>query len=191
MHTSLLLNALRERANDPQRRTDHIANRPLELGQPATPELLKATEQKLGFPLHVRHAQLLVDIGNGGFGPGDGLVGTKGGAPDAHGRHLLDLRRKLRLNSKTPQPSPVVPLCDWGSGIWSCLDAKTGEVLTLDESGLKRAGLAFDEWLWIWSQGGSLWDRIVIVEERSMMNPFTKRPQIFKFVTGTRGAPYV
>jgi len=87
-------------------------------------------------------------------------------------------------------PRPVLPVCDWGSGMWACLESRTGEVLTLDESGLKRPGFGFEDWLWSWSQGDNLWERIVIVEERSGINPFTKQPMIFKTVSGARGAPY-
>lgn len=176
---------------DQSRRTDYASSRPLALGTKATASQLEDTERVLGFSLHDLHKRVLVEVGNGGFGPGDGIIGIAGGVPDACGRHLLALRDQIWLDADTPLPRPVVPVCDWGDGIWSCLDSAAGQVLTLDEAGLKYTGQSLDEWLWAWSEGESLWDRTVVLEERELLDPFTKQARVVKVVTGTRGVPYI
>lgn len=45
---------------------------------PAAAEVVSAAEAELGFELHPLHRALLLEIGNGGLGPGaDGLFGVR------------------------------------------------------------------------------------------------------------------
>jgi hypothetical protein len=44
------------------------------------------------YPLHER---LFKEVGNGGFGPGDGLIGIPGGSLDVEERSIIELRRRL------------------------------------------------------------------------------------------------
>ncbi|GHO49652.1 SMI1/KNR4 family protein [Ktedonospora formicarum] len=46
---------------------------------PATEEQVQETERQLGFPLPPLLRLLYTEIANGGFGPGEGIVGTPGG----------------------------------------------------------------------------------------------------------------
>lgn len=54
---------------------------------PATEEQVQATEARLGFPLPSVFRCLLQHLANGGFGPGTGLPGVKGGYPGAYQQH--------------------------------------------------------------------------------------------------------
>jgi len=62
---------------------------------PASAEQVQATEQALGFPLPPLLRACYLQVSNGGFGPGDGVMGVIGGFEDNRG-NLLDayLERK-------------------------------------------------------------------------------------------------
>jgi hypothetical protein len=87
-------------------------------------------------------------------------------------------------------PRYVVPLCDWGDAIWSCIQSQTGQVLVLDESGLKDTGDIFPDWIWRWAKGESLWERTVTFKEHTGIDPFTRQPRTSVLVAGTKGTPY-
>ncbi|MEO7590567.1 MAG: SMI1/KNR4 family protein [Byssovorax sp.] len=191
MDNEQLVTAVRKRAEDRSKRTDNVDRDCPELGPLASPEVVLAAERAMGCALNPLHRQLFAEVANGGFGPGFGLVGLPGGTLDGEGRSLVDLREILWLDAYTPLPHPVVPLCEWGCGIWSCLDGETGAVLTMDEYGLKDIGQMFPAWLEDWVSGVSLMSRMIVHEERTIINPFTKQPMKAKLSVGTVGTPYI
>jgi hypothetical protein len=163
-----LLVAIGKRAAIAETRTDYAKTRPRKVAPPATQELIGNTERELGFPLYPFHRRLFEAVGNGGFGPGDGLIGTAGGALDVEGRSLSELRRALWPDSHLK----VVPLCDWGDGIWACIDVVTGAVLTMSEFGLMDT------------------DQMVILEDTRIQNPRTREWITVAGVKGMKGKPY-
>jgi hypothetical protein len=191
MNKNQLISAIRKRAEDRNKRTDFAYRRCPELGPLASAETVSRAQLAMGCILHPLHRQLFEEVANGGFGPGMGLVGLPGGTPDLHGRSLVELREILWLDSETPLPFPVVPLCDWGDAIWSCLDVETDSVLTMDEYGLKDTSQSFSSWLEDWVSDVSLWSRMIVCEERTVINPFTRLPMKAKSSVGTVGTPYV
>jgi hypothetical protein len=185
-----LIAAVRARAQDPTTRTDYPSEHDREIPPPATLAAIQAAEAAIGCALHPLHRRLLEDVGDGGFGPGDGIVGLGAGGLDAHGRSLVELRDVLRLDAETPLPTAVVPLCDWGDAIWSCVDARTGRVLTLDESGLTDTGQTLHSWLTDWVSGVSLFGKMFTFEESTMTNPFTKQLITVRRPARALGMPY-
>jgi hypothetical protein len=148
-------------------------------------------ESALGFSLHPLHRRLLTEVGNGGFGPGDGLIGLPGGRLDDDGRSLIDLRDVLWTNAETAGlPPHVLALCDWGDAIWSCVDEQNGHVLTLDESGLTDTGQDLHSWLAEWTTGASLFEKMFAFEESTIINPFTKQMMTVRTPARARGTPY-
>lgn len=132
-----------------------------------------------------------MDIANGGFGPGDGLIGLPGGRLDDDGRSLIELRDVLWTDQETAGlPINVVALCDWGCAIWSCLDVLSGHVLTLDESGLTDTGQTIDSWLADWVAGVSLFEKMFSFTETTMVNPFTKQLIAVRTPASALGTPY-
>src|SRR5215472_4738348 len=69
---------IRRRAERPA--TIHDMARPMSpaptLHAPATPRQLAALETRLGFALPLLYHQLLLQVSDGGFGPGYGLIGV-------------------------------------------------------------------------------------------------------------------
>jgi hypothetical protein len=88
----------------------------------ATPEQIAATEAAIGFKLPQLFKEIFRRIGNGGFGPGYGLIGVHGGYADFKGEHLAELGQELGALDRK-----VVPICNWGCGIYSCLDCAKPE----------------------------------------------------------------
>jgi hypothetical protein len=93
MNEEQLIAAISERAANPETRTDFANIRPRGLGSNATPEMIRAVELQLGFSLRPLHRRLLETVGNGGFGPGDGLIGTAGGSLDIEVAHSASLAK--------------------------------------------------------------------------------------------------
>ena len=97
-----LIERLSERAHDSQRATDEGRS---VAAPPATEAEIAATERALGVRLPALLRRLYREVGNGGFGPGDGLLGLP--ASEAGASAL---------------PRGLISICEWGSGIISCLD---------------------------------------------------------------------
>ncbi len=100
-----------------------------QVNPPTTPEQIAATEANLGFSLPPLYRQLLTGIGNGGFGPGYGLLGAQGGHADFDGRSLTEVYRQThdmatRRDDAPLLPEKMLPICNWGCGIYSCLDCR-------------------------------------------------------------------
>lgn len=92
----------------------------------ATPEQIAETEAALGFALPQLLKQILSEIGNGGFGPGYGLIGAHGGYDDFGYWTLEGIYQAFHdptgASGWPVLPTPVLPVCSWGCGIYSCLD---------------------------------------------------------------------
>ena len=121
--TPTLIERLNERAHDPKRATDEgrgVAHPPAEEAQ------IARAEAQLGFRLPELLRELYLRVGNGGFGPGNGLfvVPTSSAGDTIVGHYPKEKSWPLGL----------LPLCDWGSGILSCVDCSRPEatVIRLD-----------------------------------------------------------
>lgn len=95
-----------------------------------------AAERSLGFRLPSLVRQLYMTIGDGGFGPADGMYGLFH-AHEIHGdRTLLSLHREMTVDAAQAfedleiatwhWPQHLLLLCDWTSGT-SCIDCSSEE----------------------------------------------------------------
>ena len=109
-----LLARVRARASDPATIHDNTKywKAVHRIHPAATPEQITATEVAVGFALPQLLKEILMSIGNGGFGPGYGLIGVHGGYADFQGEHLADLARELGALDRK-----ILPICNWGCGI--------------------------------------------------------------------------
>ncbi|WP_437622386.1 hypothetical protein [Sorangium sp. So ce1151] len=191
MNENELIQAIKQRANNEKTRTDYADRFCPELARPAPPHAVLQAEFALGFPLHPLHRRVLMDVGNGGFGPGDGLIGLPGGRLDDDGRSLIELRSVLWSGPESAGlPEKVLALCDWGDSVWSCIDEETGAVLTLDESGLTETPWSFHTWLTYWLNGEHLFEKMFTFQERPIINPFTKQVMMARAPASAIGTPY-
>jgi hypothetical protein len=189
MKSSELLQAIRERAA--VKRTKQELSKGLQLYPPATTETIELAESKLGFKLPTFLKAVYTEVGNGGFGPGYGVVGLPGGFLD-DGRDITGLHELLsRPDESEPQwiwPAYLVPICNWGCAIYTCVDAFTDEgvTFTFDPNGHEigepidnlfgRTHDSIESWFLDWVNEVPQWD--LMFEEdtaRATMitNPFT------------------
>jgi hypothetical protein len=187
MYEDQLIAAIRQRASNPATRTDFADRGHRELGPPASADAIEAAEREMGCHFHQLHGRLFKEVGNGGFGPGDGLIGIPGGSLDVAGCSVIELRQGLFSDHDKLQMPSVVPLCEWGCGIWSCVDCETGAILSMSESGLRDLEQGLHSWFEDWICGVNLWERMVVVGEIRIKHPRTRQWVVGQTVTGMRG----
>lgn len=114
---------------------------PLPPLRPASPRAVRRFERRVGAPLPPLLRRLYLEVGDGGFGPGYGLIG------------LDDPERKRGA-------APRMLLCHWGCGITSDLDLADGQVWGSDPNpappGVPYSypqGLTITEWFARWLDG--------------------------------------
>jgi hypothetical protein len=171
-----LISAIRERIADPKLRIDMTTIAPPPLYGAASPKALNAAEAQLGFPLPPFLRRLYAEVGNGGFGPSAGLVGVDGGHTDVDGRTVGTLYADLRRQG---WPDGLLPLCDWGDGAWASIE-RDERIVTMDESGATRTKFTLCSWLEAWLSGVNLVEETFEIEQRTVTNPFTKKPMLVK-----------
>jgi hypothetical protein len=130
-------------------------------------------EARLGFALPPLLKRIYQEIGNGGFGPGYGLIGLSGGVPDYDGSTAPALYELFRSSSTDEPgwnwPQGLLPICDWGCAIRSCVDCTEPDfkMRIFDPNvhdgddwadSLFEESPSFDTWIAEWASGASLWE---------------------------------
>jgi hypothetical protein len=137
--TDALLERLRTRAADPDRRTEFeprgfslrgLFGRGRDQPRPASLTDLRSTELALELTFPPFLARLYTEVADGGFGPGSGLLPLAG---------LLKETRGLRAGDELPRrrrwPKTLVTLVQLDPG-WTCVDTATGTVIDWDPEDL-------------------------------------------------------
>jgi hypothetical protein len=133
---------------------------------PASPAAVREAEDLLGHRLPLLLRRLYLEVGNGGFGPGYGILGVRGGHGDY--RHTaVDLYRQAHSgtwSAWSSMPAGLLPVCHWGCGIYSLVDCADREARMWavdpnpapdDDIGkaLFPQSIGFREWLVRWVDG--------------------------------------
>jgi hypothetical protein len=164
-----LADDLLARAKIPEFQTDMAPWMPLPA--PASVSDFRRAETLIGCTLPPAIMHIYSVVGNGGFGPGYGLVGIGGGRPgfsNSQGqRHCEEEYVVLRQDAGITWPAHLLPLCDWGCAIYSCADASQtdapiftafGDALYDDPPhAVMPANCTFAGWLRAWTYGEDLW----------------------------------
>lgn len=167
-----LLDRVAGRAQVAGTRTDQAAISPTEVYPLLTSEELSQTVLELGFEPAPLYVDLMKKVGNGGFGPGYGLLGFVGGATDDMGETAVSLYKSFaRTDPGDPSwnwPQGLLPICYWGCAIYSCIDCldeqpmvKTWDPNVWEDgtsplSAIRSTDLALADWLRKWSVGEDL-----------------------------------
>jgi hypothetical protein len=110
----------------------------------ATAEMISAAQEELGFRLPALLRAVYLRVGNGGFGPGYGLIGVGGAEPytSTH-QSVQDLYDREVHNSSSGDtwPEGLLPICDYGCANFACVDCsrKSARVLRVDADAYLRA----------------------------------------------------
>ena len=102
---------LKARAQDPVRAVDEGRGR---AGAPAAAAQIAEAEAALKFALPSLLKEVYTQVGDGNWGPGAGLP-PLASLPDAY-------RARRQDNGGLSWPERLLPVCDWGGGVASCLD---------------------------------------------------------------------
>lgn len=106
------------------------------LSPPATAEEVENAERILGFKLPPVLARLYGEVANGGFGPDYHLLPLTGDGRTA----VSDYReeRATRRSGEASWPAEVLPILDWGCGMYAAVDCRSpeGTVLLFEPNGI-------------------------------------------------------
>lgn len=167
-----IVQAVASRAKDPILRTDTAGTVARALGAPLDMRQVPFIEAILGFALPPQLLDLYQRVGNGGYGPGYGLMAVKPTDRSSFGGNavaVLLLLRDVSSEADDPPPRPwplgLLPIVHRGCSLYTgidCLDLDL-PVLTFDADGpdadaerpvrevMEPTGLGFAEWLRRWS----------------------------------------
>jgi hypothetical protein len=129
---------------------------PLPPLRPATEATVAEAEEELGHPLPALLRRLYLEVGNGGFGPAYGILGLERGHPRGRGETAIEVYRSWT------HEYGLLPLCEWGCGIYSLLDFRTddGQVWGFDPNPVPEEllaphpeGVGLATWLDRWLRG--------------------------------------
>jgi hypothetical protein len=104
----------------------------------ATKQMLDDAELELGFPLPRLLRAIYRFVGNGGFGPGHGLIGVGGTEPylSTHDSvvDLYEMRVRDNRLSEDVWPQRMLPICDYGCASYACVDCsrRSARVMRFD-----------------------------------------------------------
>lgn len=160
MPADTLITRIKALIQHPALRTEYGDTHPQpDLYSPIAPEVIASTEVELGFALPALLADCYTQVGNGGFGPGHGLIGLESKYDDAF-RHdlsdscLADLYLGYREEALDgPWPKGLLPLFIKGDGAMDCVQAtKPPHLIThlKDDGTLRRTKQPFEAYLQSW-----------------------------------------
>jgi len=144
---------------------------------PATQSVLDATERELGFSLPLLLKELYLRVGNGGFGPGYGVIGVYGGYASDYGT-LTETFGQLGQNGTLRADGRIaLPFCEWGCNMFSCIDCATCayEVVHFEEGRIEGRCFTLDDFFRMWLDGVDIlsYGSDQVRERHIVKNPFT------------------
>ncbi len=159
-----LIEGLQARNADRKHATDGHLHPRRPIG-PAAARDLRVVERRLKFRLPELLRAVYTRVGNGGFGPAYGIVGTTGGFR-LDGCLLESCYQKmLLLQEENPiwrWPRRLLPVANYGCGMWSCVDCeyKTLPMFLWDPNNLDEELSGLDAQL---NWGGSFWTQRLLL----------------------------
>jgi hypothetical protein len=157
---------------------------------PLLPKDITKAESCLEFTLPPILRQIYTEIGNGGFGPGYGLLPLVGGTRENPA--IVDAYIQSRSYSGWNWPQGRLTVCDWGCAIASSVDCTDplAPVFTFEHAPDKPMSFSFAKthstfanWLGDWLAGVDLMDLMFEddpAKDRTGINPFTRQPMVFR-----------
>lgn len=154
---------------------------------PASSDFIDAAERRLGFSLPPLLRRCYLEVGNGGFGPGYGIIGVEGGCASDFGNlvETYELFAEYRESEGNCEwQRGLLPFCEWGCNMYSCVDCIDPQyAVYLSEEGVPSArGYTFDKFFEMWVSGVDLLRQDdPDTEGVEIVNPFTgKMMRVFR-----------
>jgi hypothetical protein len=148
-----------------------------------TEDLVRNARARLGFKIPKLLEDCYLRIGNGGFGPGYGVIGLEGGHASDFGS-LVSTFEQLKSDQEQEGyawPEGMLPFNGWGCNTFSCVDCMGGEALvyTFEDFELSEAGYDLPTFFDLWLSG-------VDALAHSQTNPPRQRVMITNPFTGEK-----
>ena len=125
-----LVERLQERLRSGQRAIEDEFGRAVPL-PPASGADVVASESRLGFTLTPLLRRIYAEVGNGGFGPGYGLLGILNGAADDRKHNAVTLYEEYRQHDPDDPlwawPERLLPVCHLGCAMYLCVDCSDAQ----------------------------------------------------------------
>jgi hypothetical protein len=146
------------------------------------------TESALGFKIPKMLRMIYLEVGNGGIGPGQGgsIIGIKDGYKSA-GKNLAELYQDIRENAFKhlgfEWQVGLLPFCDWGSNIYSCVDCIRSDnpIKSFAYNVVRLEPYDLSNFFQMWLQGVDILKiNPIATETVEMINPFTGRKEKIK-----------
>jgi hypothetical protein len=161
----------------------HIASsgaaEPLPLASQA---LIARTEAALGFELPSQLKAIYLEVGNGGFGPGRGLIGVEGGHLSDYGdlvQTYRQLERDMVKLARAWEPG-LLPFCAWGCATLSCVKCDASlRVSTFQDGTIWPQEYALAGFFELWISGADILSHDATVDfvDVTFKNPFSGRQE--------------
>jgi hypothetical protein len=141
---------------------------------PATLAAVEQAESLVGGPLPRTLKRLYLEVANGGFGPGYGVLGLDGGFTDDLRRTAIGILAERDDGSRPGMPRDLFPLCSWGCAIYSFVHCPSGRIIGWDPNPVEpeddvpyfEQEYTIETWLAAWLEG-TLQQPWLMVDERS------------------------
>ena len=172
MNCDELCSFIRGRIVEPSGRVEISSGDPPSLREPASERSMRLAESRLRSQLPSFLRRIYSSVGNGGFGPGAGLLGVEGGHTNEDGENLVESYERFRSGE---WPVGLLPLFDLGGGAWAgvVLGAKEERVTLAVDSGPVPTKFMLDEWFEVWARGGDVVGEVFEISSAVMRSPFT------------------
>jgi hypothetical protein len=152
---------------------------------PATEDSVKKTEQEIGFSLPPLLRTIYLQIGNGGFGPSNGIIGVEGG----YSSDLGDLASTyFQLGNGQAQlgnawDERMLLFCSWGCNIYTCVKCDANfQISIFEDARLWPKTYNLEHFFQLWLEGADILAYESTFEEHTLefTNRFTGRHQVMK-----------
>jgi hypothetical protein len=156
---------------------------------------ISRAERALGRALPSLLRDVYRHVGNGGFGPGYGLLPLLPDQDSAADESLVGLYQTFVADDSRDVawswPEQLLPFCDWGCAIRACVDCSTADaaVVTFDpnvcgpgeptSTALAITHASLHDWLADWVAGVNIWELMFEPDPshaRTGVDPITKKP---------------
>jgi hypothetical protein len=157
---------------------------------PVSSSDIERAEAELGFQLPPLLKRLYSDVSNGiaGFAAYE-IIGLKGG----YRCHCGDLVETYRTVEKGQEwKTGLLPICHWGCNSFSCVDCNDPRhaMFTYEAEDVWSENYTLEEFFEMWLNGHvSFSQEGVEIQEREMINPFTRKKQTISVRIRKRKSP--
>jgi hypothetical protein len=143
----------------------------------ASEDSVRLAEASLGFAFPELLKSIYLNVANGGFGPGYGIIGVAGG-------HRSDLGNVVETFSEIKRGAAylglkwnpkLLPFCGWGCNIFSCVDCSSPRNLIYrsDECKARPVDYGLEDFFERWLDGEDLLGEGATRKAVDITNPFT------------------